>query len=284
MIPAVPMDAPPVDPVLVLVVTWMMRLAGIATLLNAAEQWTWRDSLTDHGVWRPATLARRWGLLRWLLAPTGFQMLLLVQLLAAVVLVVASFDSAAFDAAPASRSLAVAGGATAMLLLGTLLTAMRFRGTVNGGSDGMLFTVLTGLLIALLAPPGSLWQQGGVLYVAAQLTLSYLRAGLVKLQQPAWWRGDALNAFLALPAYGVPPRLVHWASTHPRVVQGAGIAVMMAECASPVAWRSPMWCLGVMGFALAFHVAVALTFRLPRFLWAWGAALPSLWYGVHRLH
>ena len=255
-------------------ITWMTRLAGGAAAIHALELWTIRADWSDGGIWRPAALRPTWGVLTPLMGAGGFRAVLLAQLSAAIVMI----------ASPATAlGQPMASVATAGVLLGTLLAAMRFRGTVNGGSDGMLFTVLAGLLLARIAPTDSRWSQAGVLYVAAQLTLSYLRAGLVKVTRRPWWTGEALLAFLRLPAYGAPAPVVAWGEAHPGWVRLVSLAVMAFECLALIAWRSPTWCLVVIAVALVFHGVVALLFRLNRFLWAWGAAIPSLWYAAQLL-
>ncbi len=173
--------------------------------------------------------------------------------------------------------------AAAAVAFTSWLSALRFRGNVNGGSDAMLFTVLGGLAVAQLPNVASSVHEAGVLYVAAQLTLSYVRAGIVKAKERSWWTGHALSAFLALPAYGVPvwvPRRVPNNLIPLRIVSAGVIGF---ECLAPVAWLDPIACLVLMVVALAFHIATAALFGLNRFLLAWSAALPSLWDGVHRV-
>ena len=143
----------------------------------------------------------------------------------------------------------------------------------------MLFTVLLGLSMAWLPTLPVLVREGAVLYVAAQLTLSYARAGLVKVRERAWWRGEALAAFLALSAYGVPP----WIPRQPVLLRMASIAVITFECTALAAWSDPRVAAIVIATALVFHVGAAVVFGLNRFLLAWSAALPALWYAANRV-
>lgn len=252
----------------------MAVLAAFAAIVNALELWQLRPAMADHGVWRASILAREWGMLAPLLRPRGFTMVLLLQLMAALLLI-----------GTAGTSLGVAS--TALLATTSLLAAMRFRGTVNGGSDAMLFTVLGGLTLAQLPAASLPVREAGVLYVAAQLTLSYLRAGLVKVRARGWWTGHALQDFLSLPAYGAPSwmQLPERTSRRAggRAVQALGLSVMLFECSAWLAWTSPVACLVFIVAAVTFHLGAAAVFGLNRFFLAWGAALPSLWYAVHRV-
>jgi hypothetical protein len=251
-------------------IAWMCRAAALASTVNALELLRMRRAWADGGVWRASLLAPQWGVGRWLLGERAFTGVLFAQLTAAAVLALA----------PNSATGSIAAGLLALI---GWLSALRFRGNVNGGSDAMLFTVLGGVMVAQLPGVSPVVHAGGVLYVAAQLTLSYVRAGLVKAKEPSWWRGDALAAFLALPAYGVPAWVPRTLPQHARLLRVLSAGVIGFECLAPVAWLHPMACAAVIVAAFAFHAATAMLFGLNRFLLAWSAALPSLWYAVHRV-
>ena len=125
--------------------------------------------------------------------------------------------------------------------------------------------------------------EGGVLYIAAQLTLSYARAGIVKAKERSWWSGHALSSFLALPAYGVPAWVPRRMPDDRLLLRLASVGVIGFECLAPLAWLDPVACLALIAVAFTFHAATAALFGLNRFLLAWTAALPSLWYAVHRV-
>lgn len=245
------------------VLLWVARVASIAAIVNALELLTIRKAWSDSGVWRAPTLRAEWGVFGALLGERAFTGLLSAQIVAGVFL-------AATPNAPCA----------ALLCATTYLCALRFRGSVNGGSDAMLFTVLGGLTLALSTNAPSALREAGMLYIAAQLTLSYMRAGLVKARRVTWWNGDAMAAFLALPAYGVPS----WMPRAPGLLRVAGIAVVCFELAAPLAWTNRLLCIAYIAAALCFHAATAVTFGLNRFFLAWGAALPTLWYAMLRVH
>lgn len=251
-------------------IAWMCRVAALAAAVNALELLAMRQALSDRGVWRAPLLSPRWGMWRVLLGTRAFLVVLVAQLALAVTLAVA----------PGTTSGCLAAAALAFT---SWLAALRFRGNVNGGSDAMLFTVLGGLAVAQLPNVASVVHEGGVLYIAAQLTLSYVRAGLVKAKERSWWSGHALAAFLALPAYGVPAWVPRRIPNDLFALRLASMGVIGFECIAPLAWFHPIACIALMAVALTFHTATAALFGLNRFLLAWSAALPSLWYAVHRM-
>jgi hypothetical protein len=251
-------------------IAWMCRAAALAAAVNALELLAIHGAWSDRGVWRAPLLASRWGVWRRLLNAPAFTVVLVAQLAIAVTLAAVPGTAAGWLAA-------------ATLAFSGWLAALRFRGNVNGGSDAMLFTVLGGLAVAQLPGVASVVHEGGVLYIAAQLTLSYVRAGIVKAKERSWWSGQALSAFLALPAYGVPAWVPRRLPDNQRLLQLASIGVIGFECLAPVAWLNPIACVALMAVAFTFHAATAALFGLNRFLLAWSAALPSLWYAVHRV-
>ncbi len=236
-------------------------LAGLASFVYALELLWLTRPRTSTNVGSALTRASTEGLLRHLLGRRAFVMVLWLQCGAAIALMTL----------PGATSAAI-------LLFTTYVAALRLRGNVNGGSDAMLFTVLGGLTLARLDAAPMVWREAGVLYVAAQLVLSYLRAGLAKAQHRAWWTGEALRDFMALPAYGVPVGM--WSA--PPLLRVASLAVIVFECASPLVFVHPDLCALFIASAFVFHAMTAVLFGLNRFLLAWTAALPSLWYAVHR--
>jgi hypothetical protein len=120
---------------------------------------------------------------------------------------------------------------------------------------------------------------GGLLYVAAQLLLSYPRASVVKLRQREWWNGVALGAFIAILPYGVPA----WLPRSSAVLRVARCSVVLFEIAAPVALFNERSCLICIAVAWCCHLATAVVFGLNRFLLALTAALPSLLFAAQRL-
>ncbi len=250
---------------------WTRRATALGAVVNAVELLAVARLIHGERTWRDRTLVSEWGPVRSILSARMLPVLALVQLCAAAGLGLLPVSS--------TRSIPALGLSCAIVLcLTTLLSAARFRGTMNGGSDGMLFTVLGGLVVAQLDHAHLLVREAGLLYIAAQLTLSYLRAGVVKVRRRDWWTGEAMARFIELPAYGVPL----WVPRHLPLLRVVGIGVMVFECLAPLAWLHPDAAMSYLLLALVFHVGTAVLFGLNRFLLAWTAAMPALWYAVQR--
>jgi hypothetical protein len=253
-------------------ILWTERLTGLALVLQTVELLQLRHAWSDEGIWRWNVLAPEhrplFGPLRWsfarLLPARPFAVSLWLRLLAALLLAVG-----------AGRGLAP------FLLLTQVAIGVRFRGTFNGGSDTMSVVLLVALCLAQLVAGSAAAQRAALLYVAVQLTLSYFMAGVAKLQYADWRSGRALSSFVK-GQYGAPRRLVRALDGKRRLLV-LSWCVLGFECGFPLAWWGPASGAVFMGVGLCFHFGTWLLFGLNRFLFAWAAAYPALWWCSHWL-
>ncbi|MDB5490620.1 MAG: hypothetical protein JWO78_469 [Micavibrio sp.] len=160
------------------------------------------------------------------------------------------------------------------LVVTGLMLLHRFQGPYNGGSDRMGMLVLCCLTLAHFMP--TLKTQEYVFgYLALQLTLSYFIAGWVKIINPEWRRGRALQDVFRFSTYPVSESLRGWAD-RPRLVRVMSWAVMVFELCFPLALLTQTSLLIGLTIAASFHLANACLFGLNRFFWVWLAAYPSL--------
>jgi hypothetical protein len=161
----------------------------------------------------------------------------------------------------------------ALLLLGIVMLH-RFAGPYNGGSDRMGLLILCCLTLALFLPQRRL-QEVAFGYLAAQAVLSYFIAGAVKLVNPEWLSGRALQDVFRFSAYPVSESLRRFAD-HPLLLRVMSWAVILLEVCFPFALLSHTALILMLVLAAAFHFANACLFGLNRFFWVWLAAYPSL--------
>lgn len=160
-------------------------------------------------------------------------------------------------------------------MLATSLWALhRFQGPYNGGADRMALLVLICLSAAHLVPDQAMAELA-LAYLAAQLVLSYVMSGWVKIANPDWRSGTALCDVFRYSAYPVSEGLRAWAES-PRILWAAGWAIMLFEVAFVLALAHPLALAAALVLAAAFHLANACLFGLNRFFWIWPAAYPSL--------
>jgi hypothetical protein len=247
------------------------RGLGFVVFLVGLEQWASRRGLDDDGVWswpllrehlmsaRPSTLL---AVVDVVFGGGGARALIAGKLLAGVALLVL----------PEPGLCAVVA-----CWLTSVLLSVRFLGRENGAADAMINLVATaalGVELARLVDVDAV--RAGVIFVAAQTTLSYLSAGVAKLRSSAWRSGRAPAAFVAVGRYRAP----RWAVavvTRPGVSAFASVGVLAWQLSFPLALWSPAWCVVALVAGASFHTLNAVVFGLHRFFWAWLITYPAVW-------
>jgi len=161
----------------------------------------------------------------------------------------------------------------ALVILG-LLILRRFQGPYNGGSDRMSLLILCCLSLVYFMPTLR-WQEYIFGYLALQLVLSYFVAGWVKIVNPEWRKGRALQDVFGFSAYPVSEALRTWAD-RPRLLCVMSWAVMLFELVFPLTLLTQTTLLVGLTIAAAFHFGNACLFGFNRFFWIWLAAYPSI--------
>ncbi|WP_165185708.1 HTTM domain-containing protein [Caulobacter soli] len=181
--------------------------------------------------------------------------------------------------------LVILGVATPWPLVGlaglSLLILRRFEGPYNGGSDRMGLLALWCLTLSRLTPMA----QGKELffgYLGAQLVLSYVIAGGVKVLNPDWRTGRALRDVFQFSTYPVAEDLRRWAD-RPQVMRIMAWAVILFELAFPLTLVSRQTLVAGLVVAATFHLANACLFGLNRFFWIWLSVYPAILWLQARL-
>lgn len=167
------------------------------------------------------------------------------------------------------------------LLVTAVILIRRFQGPYNGGSDTMTALVLLCLWLSHIAPT-RYWQEIALGYLAVQLILSYFQSGWVKVVNPEWRSGRALQQVFALSAYPVSENVRLWAG-RPQVLLAMSWSVMIFELLFPLALFNQTLLIVALGIAALFHLANACLFGLNRFFWIWPAAFPVIMWFQSRL-
>jgi hypothetical protein len=256
-------------------------LLGLACLQQTIELFQLRRVWADDGIWAWPVVRREFagfpGPVRWLLdlalgAP-GFRALLALRLVVS-----------AYCLLPVVTGLPPHWAVPAILFASSLLIAVRWRGTFNGGSDYMTILIALSLTVAR-AFEGQEWIQRAALgYIAVQAVASYFVAGVVKARAPAWRDGRALGAFLRTPGYAVPVglRRALAAPSRARLAALASWGIILFECTFPAVFLGRGIALGYLGAGLGFHLANVYVFGLNRFVLAWLAAYPAILFWTTR--
>ena len=188
----------------------------------------------------------------------------------------AFIGAAALDAAvacallvwPSTAALIAAAAALHIMLV------KRHHMTVDGSDQMMLVVLLTCLLGRIGGSADA--TRAAVTFLAAELTLAYLVAGLAKAFSPYWQSGKAFAMIAQTRMYGHPvaARIVR---SHPVAGHAATYAVICGESFFLLALTSPPPILiAVLIAAAGFHVGCAVVMGLNRFLWTFAAGYPAV--------
>lgn len=247
---------------------WIEKIIAVAIIFQTLELIKIRETVMEQGIWSWSILKKEFEVfppilqrvLDRLLKYPNFAFLLFARLLCAILILVISHPVPMF-----------------VLLLSTIVIALRWRGTFNGGSDYMTIIILSALCIAASFKNyfgvafGCLW------YITLQVCASYFIAGIVKLRRKNWRTGLALQCFLNSTIYE-PQALLQALSKNFPLMCLASWLIMLFEISFPLALLDPRICLAFISMAFLFHLANCYVFGLNRFLFAWSAAYPALLY------
>lgn len=247
-------------------------LISWALLTETLELLSWRNLCTK--VWKGADLTidgKVWpigfqAVFEFLIQDKMYLFLLGTRLLLALLLLGIAGGSALhlFYVAPYQNNLLVF-----LLFMLSAIVYIRGRGTVHGGSDFMTLAILQGLLLSqfFIESPGL--SKCGLMYIALQNIVSYFIAGVAKIRNANWRTGLAFRGILAgtlniqIP---IPVSLfVTW-------------GLLIFELSFPICLISQKVCSVFIAIAFSFHLANAYFLGLNRFVWAWLASYPALFF------
>ena len=167
--------------------------------------------------------------------------------------------------------------AMAQLLL-SLVILWRCRGAFNGGSDFMSLILQMSLGVSMLFYHNPTVAKGALWYIAVQVCLSYVMAGVVKIKRADWMSGRALEGFLKTSIY-LQPSWVTSFWTQSYHFKSATWGFLLFEVLFPVSlWMGPKWCVLFLLVGALFHLANFFIFGLNRFFWIWIAAYPAVYF------
>lgn len=160
------------------------------------------------------------------------------------------------------------------LVINSLFILRRFQGPYNGGSDRMGLLILCTLCLTNFMPTIKL-QEYVFGYLAIQLVLSYFISGWVKIINPQWRNGHALQDVFFYTAYPASESFRNFANW-PKTLLLMSWAVIIFELLFPLALFTQATLIAGLVIAAIFHFTNACLFGLNRFFWFWISAYPSI--------
>lgn len=141
----------------------------------------------------------------------------------------------------------------------------RVRWGGEGGDQMMLIVFVTGLVAALF-PDSEHIQIASALFIAGQITLSYISSGTAKCFGPLWRSGDALGKIMNHYTYGWQP-FGRFLARNPVIGKYMCHAVMAFQLTFPLYFILPMpYAIFYLLGGVVFHFSIALIMRLNLFV------------------
>jgi hypothetical protein len=165
-------------------------------------------------------------------------------------------------------------GLLALVVAIHIVEIKRYEAALDG-SDHLMIVLLGAVLLGRLDrhPFGAAAATG---FLAVEVSLAYLVAGLYKAVSAYWQDGRALRHVLLTRMFG-HARLAPLALRHPELTRAAGIFVFAWESTFPLALVAPrpvLWVYLLLG--VGFHLGCAAVMGLNAFLWVFVATYPSV--------
>lgn len=242
-----------------------VRIVSVGLVVTALELFAERRAFGQAGPFSRVVFASLGGRVAgpWLPGPAWVGRLAVVQVIAAVILLtIGPFPAI-------GRMALVTATATSMTL--------RWRRAIGGdGAEQLTIIVLIAAIAALVPTPGEDRLAYATMFLAAQVSLAYVTAGISKLVSPVWRSGTALPAILATSGHGHA-----WAGRKLQAHAGISMAltwgVILLEVLFPALLLGPREvALVALVAGLAFHIGCALLMGLNSFVWAFPATYPCL--------
>lgn len=249
---------------------WVQRIACFGIALGCAEWLARPNGMSDTSLmsWEVARLRHRLFTFGWL---ADLLDLIFahprVRLLHATRLVLSLLGMVVVD------------GPWQLLVLGSLaFLSMVFLARQAFGFDGSDQALNISLLVLFLVAviPGRVSEGAALWFLAAQLCLSYVTAGILKSKNPEWRDGRALVGVLDTHMYGNPSLAVR-VRPHAGLVRMMGSGIVLWECSFPsVLVLPPAFLPLFVVTGIGFHIANALIMGLNSFVYAFAAWYPAL--------
>jgi hypothetical protein len=249
-------------------------LAAVGVTLDAADLWRpssrfheffdWRIIGIGHQVSFPSRFASRFA---WIAAhPKALPTSLIVQSIAAWL-----FVWFTWQALPLGQVLSAV-----VVLLGRF--HLHFRLVVGLDGSDQMQVILWVVLILMSAGRDTLVSTLALVFLVAQVVLSYLVSGIAKLISPIWRNGEAVGAIVSTREYGVAPARQLLAI--PGISLLASWAVIIFEVLGPFLLLNPTVSYAFIAIGISFHLLNWIVMGLRSFVFAFVGTYPLILYAV----
>jgi hypothetical protein len=168
-----------------------------------------------------------------------------------------------------------------LFVIGSLLNLR--DGAYKAEAEHRFSLIIIGALLLRSLLPTDHVTLAALWFIALQLCLSYLTAGISKLRHPDWRSGDGFSYF-ATSVELVPVNQINvFFNEHKTLTRMINWLIILFECTFPVtifAGQIVLWCFLIGGIIL--HTTIAFGLRRGKFFCVWIATYPALIFIAQR--
>ncbi len=162
-------------------------------------------------------------------------------------------------------------------LASLMIQYYQFQGLFNGGSSSMSHQVALALNIGFFLNHLNLSGKFVLYYIGIQGIFSYWIAGIVKLIEPDWRSGHTLRQILLFSNYQIPLKFKIIAQNHLMTLIASWVTIIF-ELFFPISLLNKNLLYFFLFSFFIFHIMNAIVFGLNRFIFAWLAAYPAIYF------
>lgn len=220
---------------------------------------------------KPGWIYRGWrlSLLNSLFNKNGFGLLIGVRLLL-IVAALACMGKGAYFA----YCLVLLSG------ISCLFNIRHFQG--KDGADESLTVLLFGLTVYYLIGPTLPLRFVGIIFIIAQISLSYFISGYYKIKSKTWRSGRAIQNVLATKIYGQPSLV--FATKNRYLSHFICWTIVLWELTFPLVFLvAAPFSFGWLGMGVAFHLSMAFIMGLNTFMMSFLSSYPLFFFVLYYL-
>lgn len=146
------------------------------------------------------------------------------------------------------------------------------------GGDQMILFVMICFFIMLLDDGSGRYIRLGAAAISLHAAISYFTSGVAKISSPIWRSGDALQSIMSSGEFG-NNLLSKLLFDNRKLSKAISWFVMVMHITVAIfIIAGGIFIYPAIAISTAFHIAVAISMRLNNFVFAFGSAMPSIYF------
>jgi hypothetical protein len=143
-------------------------------------------------------------------------------------------------------------------------------------TENIFSLVLIGTLLLRSLLPTDMVTLASLWFIALQVCIAYLTAGISKLKNPDWRKGNGFKYMVTSSELVAAPKINIYFEEHKTLTRFINWLIILFECTFPVGLFVPVIFWFFLAGGIILQIAIALGLRMGKFFWIWLATYPAL--------